>query len=135
MATSTLKTKFIRQRIIFPVSQQGVYETYMDSKKHSKFTGAKASISRKVGGEFQVYDGYASGKLLELVPNKRIVHTWRATDWPKGHFSKITITFSKKRKGTELSFYQSYVPVRLHKSVKLGWHEHYWDKMRAFLKK
>ena len=40
------------------------------TKKHAKFTDAKAKISRDVGGKFEAYDGTINGKNLELVPDK-----------------------------------------------------------------
>ncbi|MBI3232331.1 MAG: SRPBCC domain-containing protein, partial [Candidatus Doudnabacteria bacterium] len=62
----------------------------MDSKKHSAITGGAASISRKIGGKVSAYDGYISGKNVELVADKKIVQTWRASDWEDGHFSLVT---------------------------------------------
>ncbi|MGA2318205.1 MAG: hypothetical protein ABSG71_17760 [Thermodesulfobacteriota bacterium] len=47
-----MKTKTIRQSITFKASPHEVYDALMDSRKHAKFTGAKARISRKVGGKF-----------------------------------------------------------------------------------
>jgi len=29
----------------------------MDSKKHSKFTGSKAKISREIGGKYSIFEG------------------------------------------------------------------------------
>jgi hypothetical protein len=48
----------------------------MNSRKHSKFTGAKAIISHKVGGKFSAYGKYIQGINLELVPARRIVQAW-----------------------------------------------------------
>ncbi len=45
-------TRTIEQTVTFKASPHEVYESLMDSAKHSKFTGAKASISREVGGAF-----------------------------------------------------------------------------------
>ena len=60
----------------------------------SQFSGAKASISREVGGSFTAYDGALSGVILELVPDAKIVQSWRGSDdgWPPDHYS--TATFS-----------------------------------------
>ena len=75
--------KTIKQKIIFKATPEDVYEALMDSKKHSKFTGSKAVISRRVGGKFTCYDGSLSGETIELVANKRIVQRWRSDDWPE----------------------------------------------------
>ena len=80
----------IKQSVTIKAKPHDVYEALMDAKKHAKFTGGKAVISREVGGKFNVFDGYAEGVNLELVPDKKIVQSWRADDWPKGHYSKAT---------------------------------------------
>lgn len=85
-----MKTKTIRQIVVFKASPHDVYEALMDSKKHSKFTGAKAIISREVGGKINAYDGYIEGVNVELVPDKKIVQKWRGSDWPEGHYSTAT---------------------------------------------
>ena len=42
--------KTIRQSVTFKATPHAVYEALMDSRKHARFTGDAASISRKVGG-------------------------------------------------------------------------------------
>ncbi|MBM2832567.1 MAG: YndB domain-containing protein, partial [Dehalococcoidia bacterium] len=59
----------------------------MDSRKHAKFTGDSATISREIGGKFTAYGDYAEGINLELVPDKKVVQSWRGSDWPEGHYS------------------------------------------------
>ena len=87
--------KSIRQSVTINASPKAVYDALVDSTKHSLFSGSKASISRRVGGTFTAYDGYAEGVNLELVPGKKIVQSWRASDWPDGHYSKATFAISK----------------------------------------
>lgn len=44
------KTGSIRQTVTLKASPRDVFEMLMDSRKHAKFTGASAIISRTVGG-------------------------------------------------------------------------------------
>jgi uncharacterized protein YndB with AHSA1/START domain len=73
-------SKLIQQTVTFKASPHDVYEALMDSKKHAAFSGGKASISRKVGGRISAYDGYITGKNIELIPDQEIVQDWRAVD-------------------------------------------------------
>ncbi len=130
-----MKTKTIKQSASFEAKPGKIFELLMDSKKHSAFTGDKASISRKTGGNFSAYGGYCSGKNIEINPNKKIVQSWRANDWPAGHFSKATFTLAKSITGTKLSFTQSGVPEKNFDSIKKGWIDFYWSPMKNFLKK
>jgi len=130
-----MKTKTIRQSVTFKASPKTIYEMLMDSRKHAAFTGSKAKISRKVGGKFTAYDDYISGTNLELVPNKKIVQSWRGNDWPEGHFSQATFAFKAVKGGTRLTFIQTGVPAEQYEGIKKGWIEFYWEPMKAVLGK
>ncbi len=129
-----IKTKNLSQSAVFKAGAHDVYELLMDSKKHSQFSGGKADISRKEGGKFTAYDGYADGKNLELVPDKKIVQTWRASDWPEGHYSKITYSLSEKAGKTTLKFKQDGIPAEFYNDIKQGWQDYYWKPMKEMLK-
>ena len=130
-----METKTIRQSVTIKTSPHEIYEALMDSKKHSQFTGDKASISRKVGGKFSAYDGYAEGVNVELVPDEKIVQTWRAGDWPAGHYSTVTFSIKEVNGGTRLSFTQSGVPAEQYDDVAQGWRDYYWTPMKEMLGK
>lgn len=130
-----MKTKTIRQSVTFEASPHAVYEALMDSRKHARFTGAKARISRKVNGKFTAYDGYIEGVHVDLVPGKRIVQSWRGIDWPEGHFSKAAFSLKKIKNGTRLIFIQSGVPVQHHHAISQGWRDYYWKPMKEMLEK
>lgn len=130
-----MDTQTIRQRIIFKASPHEIYEMLIDSRKHSKFTGSKASISRAVGGKFSVFDGGLSGVNLELVTDKRIVQSWRLSEWTEGYFSKATFSLVEIKGGTRLNFTQTDVPVESYEDVLQGWHEYYWKPMKKLLEK
>jgi len=130
-----MKIRTIRQSTTFKSSPNEVYELLMDSRKHSKFTGAKASISRKVGGKFSVYGKYIQGINLELVPARRIVQVWRGSDWPKGWYSIASFSLQKVKGGTRLVFTQIGVPDREYKGINQGWRDYYWKPMKEILEK
>ena len=130
-----MRTKTIRQSVTFKVSPHDVYEALMDSKKHSEFTGSKVSISREVGGKLNVYDGDIEGMNLVLVPDKKIVQSWRYGDWPKGHYSKATFSLKEIPSGTRLTFTQTGVPEKFYDDIAQGWRDYYWGPMREMLEK
>lgn len=105
----------------------------MDSKRHSKFSGAKANMSRKVGGRFTAYDGWIEGTNMKLTKDKLIVQKWRGKDWPPKHFSVATFKITKKGSGSKLDFTQKDIPVQKFKDISSGWKTHYWAKMKKLL--
>lgn len=126
-------SKTIRKTVTFKATSHEVYEALMDSRKHAQFTGAKASISRKAGGIFAAYDGGIHGKNLELVPDTRIVQSWRcgADGWPQDHYSRLTITLKEAKDGTRLSLLQTGVPEEAFDICNDGWRRAYWERMKA----
>jgi uncharacterized protein YndB with AHSA1/START domain len=127
-------TKEIRHQVVIQATPKQVFEALMDQKKHAAFTGAKAKISRKVGGGFQCYGAYITGITLEALPGKRIVQAWRSQDWPKGHYSVVIFALSKRAGGkTHLRFTQIGVPASDYADKNRGWRTHYWEPLKRYL--
>ncbi len=127
-------TTTIRQTVSLDAPPHAVFEALMDSKKHTAFTGAKASMSRKVGGKISAWDGYIEGTNLRIEKDKVIVQAWRTTEFEEGEpDSQVMFHLSKKGKGTRLMFVHSKVPDRLAESLRQGWIDSYWVPLKAYL--
>jgi activator of HSP90 ATPase len=131
---TNMETKKLKQTVTIKAAPHEIYEALMDSKKHSEFTGDKAVISRKVGGKFSTYGGYASGVNKALIPDRKIVQTWRAEDWPEGQDSEITIVLEAIENGTRLVFTQSGIPAEQYEDIARGWRDYYWTPLKEKLK-
>ena len=130
------KVKTIKQKVVIPASPKEVYDAYVDPKKHSKFTGSKATGKAVVGGKFTAWDGYISGKFLELEDGKRVVQEWTSTDFPEGSGpSKLELCFNKVPEGTELVMVHSDVPEEQADDTAEGWAEWYWDPLKKYFSK
>jgi activator of HSP90 ATPase len=127
-----METKDLKQQVTFKASPHTVYEIIMDSKKHSVLAGDVARISRKAGGKFTVGD-YIEGENLEIVPDEKIVQTWRYDDWPKGHYSRASFSFTETPGGTRLTFTQTGIPAEFYDDIKQGWIDYYWMPMKEML--
>jgi activator of HSP90 ATPase len=130
-----MKTKTIRQSVTFTASPREVYEAVMDSFKHARFTGSEVKMSREEGGSFEIYGGDIQGTNIQLVPDEKIVQSWRYSDWPEGHYSRVTFSLKGVAGGTRLTFTQSGVPVERYDDIRQGWHDYYWEPMKDMLKK
>ena len=114
-------SKNIKQSVTFKTTPHEIYELLMDSKKHAEFTGGEAKISRKEGRKFSISGGDITGINLELVPDQKIVQSWRYSDWPEGVYSKATFALEKVASGTRLIFAQNGVPDDKYEDIKKGW--------------
>lgn len=123
-------SKLIQQTVTFKASPHEVYEALMDSAKHAAFSGGAAEISREVGGDYSAYDGYITGKNIELVPDREIVQSWRAVDWPEGKYSTITFILLPIADGTRLNFTHADVPDGTEEEFTQGWIDNYWEPMK-----
>lgn len=116
-----------------PASPEKVYTAWLSSKEHSAFTGGSAKISNKVGGKFTAWDGYISGKNLELKPYKKIVQAWHTTDFNKtDEDSRLEIILEKIKTGTKLTLIHTNIPKGQAKEYKQGWLDYYFTPMKEF---
>jgi activator of HSP90 ATPase len=130
------KTVTINQTEFIPATPEEVYDAFMNTDKHSEFTGSKATSEPKVGGKFTAWDGYISGKNLELEKGKRIVQEWETTEWPAGYApSVLDLSFKRKGDGTELAMVHSKVPASQAESYRQGWIDAYWKPLKAYFEK
>jgi len=131
--STNMKVTTIKQKMLIPATPDEVYEAFMDAKKHSAFTGSKATCDPKVGGKFTAWAGYISGRNLELERGKKIVQEWSTTDWPEAYLpSKLELTFQKTKGGTEISVIHSDVPVEQADDLAEGWVKFYWKPMKEY---
>ncbi len=127
-----MRVKTLHQSVVLKASPHMVYEALIDSKKHTEFTHSRAVIRREVGAEFSTFDGWASGRTLELIPDTKIVQKWRADDWPKGHYSTVIFELQAEGEKTRLDFTQTDIPEDLYSDLEAGWTEFYWDNLAAY---
>lgn len=99
---------------IIPASPQEIYDAWLDSVAHSAMTGSEASMSDAAGDAVSAFDGYISGRNLELVPGERIVQSWRTAEFEEDHpDSLITVTLEDADGGALLTLVHTNVPDEL----------------------
>src|SRR5579871_2743070 len=125
----------IHQEVSFAVTPQQLYQALLSSEQFSAstkksfdmFTASSAKIDAREGGTFSVFDGHIIGRILELVPDKRIVEAWRVVDWPEGVYSIARFDLEPAGTGTRLIFDHIGFPEGLKEHLTTGWQQHYWD--------
>ena len=100
----TLKTKI-------DTSAEKIYSSWLSSEGHSKMTGGMANISDKIGDNFTAWDGYIEGKNIELEPYKRILQSWRTSQFLENEQdSQLEILLNEVDGQTELTLIHTNVP-------------------------
>ncbi|MFZ0533944.1 MAG: SRPBCC domain-containing protein [Anaerolineales bacterium] len=117
---------------IIPATPQEIYTTWLSSKGHSSMTGSSASVSAKVGDEFNAWDGYIHGKNIELDPGKHIVQSWRTTEFSDDEpDSRIEITLEPVGDQTKLTLRHTSLPPH-GGQYEQGWVESYFEPMQEY---
>ena len=122
----------VHHEVEFDATARTVYDAYLDSRRHARFTGQAAQMSRREGGRFTAGDGYISGYNLDLVPGRRIVQAWRASEWPEGAYSVLSLVLRPKGKRTQLIVDHVGIPDAFRDGVDKGWYEFYWEPMKKY---
>jgi len=116
-----------------PASPQEVYEAWLSSAGHSAMTGAKAKASKKVGAAYSAWDGYIVGRNLAVDPGRRIVQSWRTSEFADDDpDSTITVELTPLGAGTRLTLRHAGVPDGQTAYEKGGWREFYFEPMQAY---
>jgi activator of HSP90 ATPase len=120
----------------FPVDAKTLYSGWLDSSIHGAFTGGQETkINPKVGGKFSAWDGYIFGTTLELDPFRRIVQTWRTTEFPAdAPDSHLEILFEEIKDGTKLTLNHTNLPEDQVEDYIQGWKDYYFKPMHDLYK-
>ena len=109
---------------------------FLNARTHTAFTGSKATGKGRVGAKFTAWDGYITGKTVQLKPSKKIVQEWRTTEFPSQYpDSRLELNFKAKKGGTEIVMIHSKVPAAQTSSYREGWVESYWDPLKSYFRK
>ncbi len=116
-----------------PAKPEAIYKAWLDSQQHSDMTGGKAQCSQEVGGDFSAWDGYISGHNKELIPNQRIVQSWRTAEFlPEDEDSELIVELVPDEEGSLVTLRHQHIPDSQQADYEAGWHEHYFDPMKAY---
>lgn len=126
-------TETIQVSGVIHASPDRIYQAWLDSEEHSRFTGGKASVESGIGGKFTAWDGYIQGTHLELEPGRRIVQSWRTTEFPSDSGdSRVEIHFEPVEEGTRIVLFHSDIPTGQGSQYEQGWKEHYLEALARY---
>ena len=118
---------------VIPASPAEIYRAWLDSIAHSEMTGGEATMSDEVGADMSAWDGYITGRNLELVPGERIVQSWRTTEFDDElEDSIVTVLLQETEDGTLLTLQHSNVPDEHKGYEEGGWQSNYFEPMIVY---
>ena len=112
-------------------SPRDVFDEWLSSEGHTAMTGGVAHVDPSIGGAFDAWDGYITGKTLELDPGHRFQQTWRTTHFEPGDpDSMIEVVLEPKGDSTLLTLKHSNVPDGQTSYEESGWQLYYFEPMK-----
>ena len=118
---------------VIPARPERIYEAWLDSTEHSEFTGGSATIDPVIGGRHTAWNGYIEGTTIELEPGRRIVQTWRSSEFPDDSAdSRLEVQFKPHESGTEVTILHSEIPEGQGSNYETGWVDHYFVPMKSY---
>ena len=119
---------------VFPATAETIFSAWLDSKKHTDMTGGQAAVTDQVGEIFTAWDGYISGKNLELQSPGRILQSWRTTEFDESDPDSILeIQFLQDQDSTRVVIVHSELPEH-GLQYQQGWIEAYFTPMKDYFK-
>lgn len=123
--------QFTLQTII-NATTEAIYKAWLSSEGHTEMTGGEAEITDQVGDTFTAWDGYISGINLELEANRKIVQSWRTTEFEEGQEdSQIEVLLKEVNGQTEITLIHTQLSEQ-DEHYKKGWEDFYFKPMRAY---
>jgi activator of HSP90 ATPase len=128
-----MKLESMKVSAVIPAPPLAIYNAWLSSKGHSAMTGSAAKASARVGGGFTAWDGYISGKNLELKSPDRILQAWRTTEFSADDpDSRLEVILEQTKTGTRVTLVHTDIPTGQGASYKQGWIDYYFTPMKEY---
>ena len=131
-----MKKEALRVTSTIPVAPTTLYFAWIDSTHHSSMTGMTAKLEPEVGAKYSASNGYVTGKLVILDLGRRIVMSWRTTDFPRDAAdSRVEVHFETLGPSTRILILHTEIPEGQSEKYKALWNEKYIAPMRSYFSK
>ena len=132
-----MKPRSIKLFVSITAKPEDVFVALTDAKKIARWSGQKGKVAPKVGGKFEMFDGWVKGTVLEFKPGKLLAYTWVPDDWPEGaEESVVKYTLVPVKGGTKVVLEHSHFPNEdQKKSHTGGWKEFVFDPLKDHFSK
>ncbi|KAK0385240.1 hypothetical protein NLU13_7716 [Sarocladium strictum] len=119
----------------FRCPAEELYQTFIDPQRLAAFTRSPPKVfeGAKAGGKFELFGGNVSGEYKELDAPKKLVQSWRLSQWPEGHYSTLNIEFDQNDVDhvTVMRVKWDGVPIGQEEVTKRNWTEYYVKSIKT----
>ena len=117
-----------------PAPPSRLYAMYLNPRIHAAFTGAPVKIAARRGARFEAFGGALSGTILQIIPKRLIVQSWRSTQFGKRDIdSTLVLAFFAHGIGGRVELTHVNIADDDFGGVSEGWSKYYFIPWRAYL--
>ncbi len=131
-----MKKDSIRVSAVIPAEPERIFDAWMSSAGHTAMTGSAAAVGESPGSSFTAWDGYISGTTRELERPRRILQSWRTTDFASEDpdSSLEVLLEGVKGGGTRVTLVHTNIPGGQGGEYRKGWLDFYFRPMKDYFK-
>ena len=124
----------MKQSVTLPAPARELYAMYLSPRAHGAITGGKVAVGSRPGSGFSAFGGALRGRMLQTVPGRLIVQSWRSSAFRKSDAdSTLIIRFTPQGKSGRVDLVHVNVPDHDYNGVNKGWKNYYWKPWRKYL--
>ena len=110
-----------------------VMELFTNPQFIEEWSGAKASFDNKPGRKFEMFDGWATGEVLQSEPTQ-LSYTWKTADSESDEASVVHFRLEAVEHGTEVYVeHTGFSSSEEAESHKTGWKKYFFDPIEEYL--
>jgi len=119
---------------IFSAKPKRVMQLLTDPVLIRKWSGGEAILDKKIGGEFEMFDGWVKGNVLQ-VADRELAYSWLSSDWPEGaKASEVHYILEDDEAGTKLTLHhKGFSDEEEMESYKTEWTEFFSDPLEDYI--
>ncbi|MBN2637576.1 MAG: SRPBCC domain-containing protein [Bacteroidales bacterium] len=123
--------KDFKKYITIDAEPEDVYACLTNSFTIELWSDMKAQVEAAPDTEFEIFDGSIAGKMLELVPDKKVVQEWYFGDQEEK--SVVTFIIHPDKQKVSLELRHTNIPDEAYDEIIEGWEEYYLGRIKEFL--
>jgi uncharacterized protein YndB with AHSA1/START domain len=99
-----------------------------------KWSGGEAILENKVGGRFEMFDGWVKGEVTRTSENE-LAYTWKISEWGEEvPPTEVHYLLKEDKAGTKVVITHTGFPNEEEmRSHKAGWTDYFFDPMEDFI--
>ena len=123
--------KDFKYRVKMKAEMEDVWMAFTSASSMELWTGYSADFKPEAGYEFSLWDGDITGKVLEIIPQEKLVEEWYFEG--ENVESIATLKFFQEKNKVTVELIHTNIPDDAFDNITEGWVEYYLGAIKTFV--